>query len=201
MGVFSFYKKEEKEKEEQFRQRMDEMLGKLMDENTKGQERLEKLSGEILQNRADIRKHDMALEDCLDALAEQQESETQSQKRIRELEDAQEKLLRVVESYQEQMWDMRRYAAKNDPAWLSQLELSESAVKGKMISGGITLIDETGVEVDYRYHEVIEVRDTAEALKARTVAEIFYPGYAYKGMVKKKAKVAAYRNIEGSNGI
>lgn len=143
--------------------------------------------------------YDMALEDCLDMLADQQENETQSQKRVRELEDAQEKLLQVVETYQEQMWDMQRYVAENDPAWIPQLELSQSAVKGKMISGGITLIDEIGAEVDYTYHEVVEARDTAEDLKARTVAEIFHPGYAYKGVVKKKAKVAAYRNRSESN--
>ena len=175
MGKFSLRKKDEKE--DQFRQRIDEMLGKLLDENMKGRERLEKLSEEILQNRADVRKHDMALEDCLDALADQQENETQSQKRIRELEDAQEKLLQVMEMYQDQMWYMRRYAAENDPAWVPQLELSQGAVKRKMISSGVTLIDETGVEVDYTYHEVIEIRDIAETSKARTVAEIFYPGY------------------------
>lgn len=193
MGIFSLRKKDEKE--DQFRQRIDEMLGKLLDENMKGRERLEKLSEEILQNRADVRKHDMALEDCLDALADQQENETQSQKRIRELEDAQEKLLQVMEMYQDQMWYMRRYATENDPAWVPQLELSQGAVKRKMISSGVTLIDETGVEVDYTYHEVIEIRDIAETSKARTVAEIFYPGYVYKGVVKKKAKVAAYRNV------
>lgn len=194
MGIFSLHKKEDKE--ELFRQRIDEMLGKLLDENEKGQERLEKLSKEILQNRADIRKHDMALEDCLDALADQQENETQSQKRIRELEDAQEKLLHVVETYQEQMWYMRRYAMENDPAWVPQLELSQDAVKRAVISNGITLIDEIGVEVDYTYHEVVEIRDIAETSKARSVAEIFHPGYIYKGVVKKKAKVAAYRNVD-----
>ena len=52
MGIFSLRKKDEKE--DQFRQRIDEMLGKLLDENMKGRERLEKLSEEILQNRAEI---------------------------------------------------------------------------------------------------------------------------------------------------
>ena len=42
MGIFSLRKKDEKE--DQFRQRIDEMLGKLLDENMKGRERLEKLS-------------------------------------------------------------------------------------------------------------------------------------------------------------
>ncbi len=45
------------------------------------------------------------------------------------------------------------YAAlcsENDPAWVSQLELSQGAVKRKMISSGVTLMMKTGVEVIIR---------------------------------------------------
>jgi molecular chaperone GrpE (heat shock protein) len=138
----------------------------------------------------------MALEDCLDALEEQREEEAQSQKRIAELESGQEKLLQVLDAYQEQVWNMMRYAAEHDPAWVAQIDLIRNAVRGKQISGGISLIEETGVRVDYALHEVIEIIDTAEEERAQVVAEIYHPGYVYMGVVKKKAKVAAYRYVQ-----
>ena len=197
MGIFSFRNREEKEAEEKkFRFETEERLEKILGERVKEQEFLETLSREIRQIGTDVRKHDMALEDCLDALEEQREEETQSQKRIDELEAGQEKLLQVLDAYQEQMWNMMRYAREHDPAWVSQIELVQNAVKGKQISGGIGLIEETGVKVDYGLHEVIETIDTEKEEQSQIVAEIYHPGYAYKGVVKKKAKVAAYRYVQ-----
>ena len=194
MGIFSFLNKNEKEAEEKkYRFGMEGMLREVRDKNTKGQELLEALSKELRQIGTDVRKHDMALEDCLDALEEQREEESQSQKRIAELEDGQDKLLEVLDVYQEQMWNMMRYAAENDPAWVPQIELIRNAVKGKLISGGISLIEETGCKVDYALHEVIEVLDTTDEGRLQTVAKIYHPGSVYKGTVRKKAKVAAYR--------
>ena len=98
MGIFSFLNKNEKEAEEKkYRFGMGGMLREVQDKNTKGQELLEALSKELRQIGTDVRKHDMALEDCLDALEEQREEESQSQKRIAELEDGQDKLLEVLD--------------------------------------------------------------------------------------------------------
>lgn len=197
MGIFSFRNKNEKEAEEKkYRFGMEGMLREVLDKNSKGQESLDTLSKEIRQIGTDVRKHDMALEDCLDVLEEQREEETQSQKKIAELESGQEKLLQVLDAYQEQVWNMMRYAAEHDPAWVAQIDLIRNAVRGKQISGGISLIEETGVRVDYALHEVIEIIDTAEEERAQVVAEIYHPGYVYMGVVKKKAKVAAYRYVQ-----
>lgn len=197
MGIFSFRNKNGKETEEEsYRFRTEQLLQKILDGNARGQELLDALSQQIRQTGTDVRKHDMALEDCLDVLEEQREEETQSQKKIAELESGQEKLLQVLDAYQEQVWNMMRYAAEHDPAWVAQIDLIRNAVRGKQISGGISLIEETGVRVDYALHEVIEIIDTAEEERAQVVAEIYHPGYVYMGVVKKKAKVAAYRYVQ-----
>ena len=197
MGIFSFRNKNGKETEEEsYRFRTEQLLQKILDGNAREQELLDALSQQIRQTGTDVRKHDMALEDCLDVLEEQREEETQSQKRIAELEAGQEKLLQVLDAYQEQVWNMMRYAAEHDPAWVAQIDLVRNAVRGKQISGGISLIEETGVRVDYALHEVIEIIDTAEEERAQVVAEIYHPGYVYMGVVKKKAKVAAYRYVQ-----
>lgn len=194
MGIFSFLNKNEKEAEEKkYRFGMEGMLREVQDKNTKGQELLEALSKELRQIGTDVRKHDMALEDCLDALEEQREEESQSQKRIAELETGQDRLLEILDVYQEQVWNMMRYASEHDPAWVPQIELVQNAVKGKQMSGGIVLIEETGCKVDYALHEVIEVLDTTDEGRIQTVAKIYHPGSVYKGTVRKKAKVAAYR--------
>lgn len=190
MGIFSFYKNNEKEAAETvFRQKTEESLAKLAKEVKQGQELLEKLSQDVRQAGSDVRRHDMALEDCLEALEEQQEAE----KQVRKLEAEQEKLLKLLAVYQEQLWGMKRYAEQKDPAWLTQLELVEKAAEGSRLSCGIAWIEETGVQVDYELHEVIEARAVSQEQMDMRVAEVYSPGMICQGSVRKKARVAAYR--------
>lgn len=197
MGLFLFGNKGRREEQEaQFRRRIEEQLSKLIEGKEEEQRLLDALSGGVRQAGADIRKHNMALEDCLDVLEEQQEAETQSRKKIKELEEMEEKMLRLLETYQEQVWNMSKYAAEHDPAWTAQLELTQEVVKGAESGCGIRSVDESDVKVDYTLHEVIEIRDTEEKEKSQTVAEVFCPGCVYKGVTRKKAKIAAYRYIQ-----
>ena len=179
MGIFSFHKNREKEAEERaFRQKTEECLAALAEEMKQGRAVLEKLSQDVRQAGSDVRRHDMALEDW---------------KQIRKLEAEQEKLLKLLAVYQEQLWGMKRYAGQKDPAWLSQLELMEKAVGGSRQSCGIVWIEEAGVQVDYELHEVIEARAVSQEQMDMQVAEVYSPGMICRGTVKKKARVAAYR--------
>ena len=194
MGIFSFHKNREKEAEERaFRQKTEECLAALAEEMKQGRAVLEKLSQDVRQAGSDVRRHDMALEDCLEALEEQQEEESQSRKQIRKLEAEQEKLLKLLAVYQEQLWGMKQYAQQNAPEWLSQLELMEKAAEGARLSSGITWIEEAGVQVDYALHEVIEARAVSGEEKDMRVAQVYSPGMIRNGEVIKKARVAAYR--------
>ena len=190
MGIFSFFKNEEKEAEERaFRQKTEEMLTKLTEEMKKGQELSETLSQDVRQVGSDVRRHDMGL----DALEEQREEQKESRKQIRKLEAEQEKLLKLLSVYREQLWGMKQYAQQNAPEWLSQLELMEKAAEGARLSSGITWIEEAGVQVDYALHEVIEARAVSGEEKDMRVAQVYSPGMIRNGEVIKKARVAAYR--------
>ena len=50
--------------------------------------------------------------------------------------------------------------------------------------------------MDYALHEVVEVVETTDIQKNKTIAEVYRPGYVYRGRVKKKAQVKAFRCIE-----
>lgn len=178
-----------------------ELLGTLSQEVQQNGTDIRQAGTDVRQTGADVRRHDMALEDCLDAIEEQQEEERQSRKQLRKLEEEQEKLLRLLSVYQEQLWGMKRYAEKKEPAWLSQLELVEKATEGSRLSCGLAWIDKAGVKVDYELHEVIEARAAAGKEQDMQVAEIYSPGCIYQGTVKKKAKVAAYRLEKDRTGV
>ncbi len=168
-------------------------LQALTEEVREGREALAELGREVRQNGTDISRHDMALEDCLDMLEEWKEVGDHERKRRQELEQEREKLLRVFQTYQEQLWDMKTYAGEKDSVWHQQLLLMEKTAQESMLMSGLTEINQTGCAVNYELHEVIEVRDTEDAHRDRTVAAIYRPGYLYQGKVRKKARVAAFR--------
>lgn len=208
MGIFSLHKNREKEAQERdFRRKTEEKLDKLEVEMRRAQDILGTLSQDVRQTGEDIRQHDRTLEDCrnafedqhmaledfLDALEDQQEQKRKSQKQMKKLEDEQEKLLKLLSVYQEQLWGMKRYAEQKDSAWAEQFHLAAKAAEGCRLSSGIIWIEESGVQVDYELHEVIEVRTVSDERSDQTVAEVYSPGCIYQGNVRKKAKVAAYR--------
>lgn len=193
MSILFHRKKEEMSEAEAFRQKAEKLLLQLAASAEEREKALEALSADIRQMGNDIRKHDMALEDCLELLEEQQEALSRNGRQDREWKEEQERLLELLGEYQEQTGNMKKYAKEKDPAWFRQLEMIETAVRGKRMACGIVLIEETGVCVDYALHEVIEVRETEEEQKDKTVAEVCSPGWIYRGNIRKKAKVAAYR--------
>ena len=101
MGLFLFGNKGRREEQEaQFRRRIEEQLSKLIEGREEEQRLLDALSGGVRQAGADIRKHNMALEDCLDVLEEQQEAETQKKREAKkktETKDIAETQRKVLE--------------------------------------------------------------------------------------------------------
>ena len=98
----------------------------------------------------------------------------------------------LFESYQEQFWNLKRFADQKDDVWASQITLMEKNLKQYQNQCGISMIEECGIKVDYDLHEVIEVTETSQAEMDKVIADIFRCGYFYKGRVKKKAQVMAY---------
>lgn len=189
--VRSFFRKRKESKEllhKQMMEQFDVLIGEIQVEKNM----LTTLSKDVKQNGTDISRHDMALEDCLDMLEEWGKERVYEQKQRQSLEQEREKLLQMLGTYQEQLWNMKTYAEKNDSAWHQQLLLVEKVVQEKMVFSGITAIDRTDCVVNYELHEVIELIDTEDMNRDRTVAVIYKPGYLYRGEVRKKAQVAVY---------
>lgn len=61
---------------------------------------------------------------------------------------------------------------------------------------GISIIGQCGDTVNYDLHEVIEAVDTTNPAQDKTIAGIYRCGYIYKGVIKKKAQVSAYRAVK-----
>ncbi len=187
-----FFKKKTEE-EALYRRQVLEQIHVLAEEVRDGKEVLASLCSDVKQNGKDISRHDMALEDCLDMLEECKEDRERAQRQEQAMVQEQNKLLDLLFAYQEHLWNMKAYAKKNDPRWHQQLLLVERGVQEQMHACEFAVVADTGCAVNYELHEVIEVLDTEDVQRDRTVAVVYNPGYLYQGKVRKKAKVAAYR--------
>lgn len=170
-----------------------EKLGNVLEYNTL---ELHKHTEKLEKHMAELQKHNMALEDTLDMLQEREEKESLQEKRIGELEQAEGALLELLSCYQGQMRLIGRYMEENPEtgsAWQNQLRLMEEEVEKRMAACGLEELTGCGKRVDYETHEVVEAVETDREELALTVAKVYSSGYSYKGHVKKKAEVAAYR--------
>lgn len=145
------------------------------------------------QLHSDVHKHDMAIEDLLDEWAEKKSDEDDVTARLQESAQTEKLLLELFEAYQEQLWNLKHYAASKDEALTAQVALMEKSLEHYRRSCAISIIQECGVSVDYDLHDVIEAVDTTDPALDKTIAEIYRCGYLYKGKVRKKAQAAAYR--------
>lgn len=163
-----------------------------MQENS---EKLEEIGRCTEQLRTAVLKHDMAIEDLLEKLEENESEREKSEKRILECRQTEKLLLELFESYQEQFWNLKRLAGEKDEAWAAQMALVGAKLEHCRQLCGISIIEKGGIEVNYDLHEVIEAVDTVRQEQDRLVAEIISWGYLYKGRVMKKAKVTAYHAV------
>ena len=154
---------------------------------------------DIKQNMAtlqsSVNKHNMALEDLLDEWEEKSSEEDSTQKLLQESRQNEQQLLELFDAYQEQFWSLKRFADTKDEAWAAQMALMEKKLEHDQQLCGISIIGECGIEVDYNLHEVIEAVDTESPDQDRIIADIYHCGYIYKGKVRKKAAVSAYRTV------
>ena len=153
---------------------------------------LEGIGQDIGRFQTAVQKHDMAIEDLLEEWEEKESEKDSIRKRMMEYEQSENLLLDLFVCYQEQMWNMKRFAGRKDETWAAQIALMEQKLEHCRQMCGISIIEKCGVEVDYDLHEVIEVKTTAEPNKDRLIAEIIDWGYLYKGKVKKRAQVTVY---------
>lgn len=91
--------------------------------------KLEEIEQNIGQLRTAVQKHDMAIEDLLEKW-EAKESEKDSVRgQLLKYEQSEDALLALFESYQEQFWNMKRFAEKKEEAWSAQTALMEQKLE------------------------------------------------------------------------
>ncbi len=154
------------------------------------------LDRNIRQLQSDIRKHDMAVEDLLDEWEDQKTGRDSLQKHIQESSRTELLLLQLFESYQTQFWNLKHFASEKDSSWSEQIAFMEETLGQYRSSCQISMIQDCGVAVDYELHDVIDAVRTSDPALDKTVAGIYQCGYFYKGTVKKKARVSAYRLVK-----
>ena len=152
-------------------------------------------AAELQKFGKEIGRHNMAIENLLDVIEEEQERNRSGKLLERERKEEQDRLLSLVSVYQEQFWQMKRFFEERNESWAQQFALMEEELNQSMDRCGITPVDRTGVMVDYELHEVVQAVDTNDTARDRRVAEILSPGYLYQGKVRKKAKASVYRMV------
>ncbi len=151
------------------------------------------LNKNISQLHTDVQKHNMAIEDLLDEWDEKKSDEASVRKSIQESEHTEQQLLQLFETYQEQFWNLKHFTASKDNSWTAQIALMEETLEHCRQSCQISMIQEYGIKVNYELHEVIEAIDTTDPALDKIIADVYRCGYLYKGTVRKKAQVSAYR--------
>ena len=164
------------------------------------QELKQELGQEMQQLGNTIKKHDLAIENLLDELEEQQGDNQEKKKKEQEQKLEREKFLNLFEAYQDQFWQIKEFPGNRNETWQQQLSLMEQELKKSQIYCGITSIDQVDETVDFDLHEVIEVIDTHDENRDRKIARIYSPGFVYCGKVRKKAKAAVYRFAPDNKG-
>lgn len=154
------------------------------------------LKEEVRLNGGEIQKHNMSLEDALDTIQEQAEKETCQEVRIKELEAVEKALLELVMAYQQQMHMISEHmgqSGNDDMAWNRQISIVQEEITHRMAACGMSEITGAGEKVNYDYHEVIGIADTENAAQVLEISRVHVPGCIYKGKIRQKAKVTAYR--------
>lgn len=176
------------------------LLEQQMDQNNQVCESIEK-------NQKMIRKLSDTIEDFLDTLQEDNSETKQFQKSLKESEECEQRLVRLIALYQEQMelldlWintqadgntDNNEHNKEAVQAWSQQYNMLKGKVDAESRLCAIENIGAKGELIDYRMHEVLQAMETEEKEQEGTVAEVYSSGMLYKGKVIRKARVAAYK--------
>ena len=174
---------------------LDNKLNSLNQEIVKEHKNLEDINQNITVLQSAVNKHNMAVEDLLDEWEEKNSNENSTQKLLQESKQNEEQLLELFEAYLEQFWNLKHFADTKNETWAAQMALMGKKLEHYQQLCGINIIGECGIEVDYNLHEVIEAIETQNPEQDKIIAEIYHCGYIYKGKIRKKATVSAYRTV------
>lgn len=161
------------------------------------EERVQSMGTAVEDSRKEINLQRMSLEDNIEMLEEMKDSleidrEERKEKAEKE-ENGIDNMLRLIEAYEENLWNMGQYAKQSDSSFYQNFCLMKDNLEGYKKELKIEIIYGKDGKVDYEKHDVLQVIPTMVEEQDKMIANVYSPGIVYGGKIRKKAKVAVYR--------
>ena len=183
-------------------ERLEHLETSLLSMERENRESAEVLSARMSDLRGAANKHDMAIADMLDTWEEWREDtralrsdlSKRYQEEARESAWRENALLEALIDLHDQFYALKRAAEQaDDPIWKRQLELAAEKMAGRYALADLQVIQAKDAPVNYDLHEVVSVEAAEDRSQSMRVADVYICGYAYRGKVIRKAKVAAFQ--------
>ncbi len=173
-----------------------EQLSQLSDtcrqESADTKKALDEMQRQQMEMQKFLRKKMETLDDFLDQLEEEKETQAEAGELHKEACEREMQLCQLIGIYSEQMHAIEGLLADKE-GWNEQFRLMDQ--KRKQLCG-LAQIQETGnvgEPFDYRLHEIIKTEEADQDKPEGIISQVHAPGLLYQGQVIKKAQVCVYR--------
>lgn len=161
----------------------------------------QQMNDQIEKNHKAVRGLSDSVEDFLDSMQEEEKGQRQSQQMLEDAGKREQKLLELVQLYQQQMelfeqWitgQNREAGETAREAWQQQYAMLKGRIQTESTLCAIELTGVSGEPVDYRLHEVLQAVEPDSREQEGKIDKVYSQGMLYHGTVIRKARVTAYR--------
>lgn len=156
---------------------------------------------QIDKNYKAVRGLSDSVEDFLDSMQEEEKGQRQSQQMQEAAQKREEKLLDLIQLYQQQMEMFEQWITGHEhgtgeaarEAWQQQYAMLKGKIQAESMLCAIELTGVSGEPADYRLHEVLEAVEPDSTEQEGMIDKVYSQGMLYHGRVVRKARVTAYR--------
>lgn len=161
----------------------------------------QQMNDQIEKNHKAVRGLSDSVEDFLDSMQEEEKGQRQSQQMLEDAGKREQKLLELVQLYQQQMelfeqWitgQNREAGETAREAWQQQYAMLKGQIQAESTLCAIELTGVSGEPVDYRLHEVLQAVEPDSREQEGKIDKVYSQGMLYHGTIIRKARVTAYR--------
>lgn len=197
-----FGNKKSNRKTVQLKSVMQEVVAEAFTRQTQELSRMQQqMNDQIEKNHKAVRGLSDSVEDFLDSMQEEEKGQRQSQQMLEDAGKREQKLLELVQLYQQQMelfeqWitgQNREAGETAREAWQQQYAMLKGRIQTESTLCAIELTGVSGEPVDYRLHEVLQAVEPDSREQEGKIDKVYSQGMLYHGTVIRKARVTAYR--------
>lgn len=197
-----FGNKKSNRKTVQLKSVMQEVVAEAFTRQTQELSRMQQqMNDQIEKNHKAVRGLSDSVEDFLDSMQEEEKGQRQSQQMLEDAGKREQKLLELVQLYQQQMelfeqWitgQNREAGETTREAWQQQYAMLKGRIQTESTLCAIELTGVSGEPVDYRLHEVLQAVEPDSREQEGKIDKVYSQGMLYHGTVIRKARVTAYR--------